>query len=422
MGAASKNPARGSSASLVVLVAVTFLTSLYMKGLDSGIPLHYDDIGYSATVGGTFVAVYTLSSTAMRLVGGDITDRFPHFRVLMASLLGLLIGVAIPALFDNFYVVMACRVIQGASFALAANVMTVAVMGSASKQHLGRRVGLKSAGTSVGTMLGAVVATGLLGSVGFQGFFGFYAATMVVAIAAVAVLHWKEKAANPAQETAGEGMQPTPADTPAGPKRRRTLREVIAPYFLPQVAPYMAMSFARRIPRGFCIAFVLIYAKHAGIGMGAVFFIAAGATTMLCNLLGGKLFDSNKSWTLIPLLCVEIAGFGLLSVAPSFATLIVAAICYGISIGTSSTFVNTLAAKAAPKEHWGVTNGELFFFSDIGKALGAFGGGLIIDAVGKAFIPEIALGFSVLSLAVTSVALLTSRHQHHQGHKGTEEV
>lgn len=445
MGDKGKRTLSSATVSLIVLVAVTFFTALYMKGLNSGIPLYYDSIGYSATIGGTFVAVFTLASTVMRLVGGQVTDHFPHYKVLLGSLAGLGLGVAIPALWDNFYVVMGARVLQGASFALATNVMTVAVMGSASKKHLGRRVGIKGAGTSLGTMLGALVATWLLDSAGYQGFYLFYAGLMVVAIAAVVILHRSEKARAKRLGTADEAGRKSVAgaenegarkaasakhgdatstaaaqtasaaalsrtSSSAKPSFKQRVHAFIAPYLFPQVAPYLAISFARRVPKGLCISFVLVFAKHAGIAMGAAFFIAAGATTLICRLCGGKLFDSNKTWLLWPLLSVQIIGFAILAIAPSFATLLVAAVGYGISVGTSSPFVKTITAKATPKEHWGVVNGEVYFFGDMGKATGAFVGGLIIDATAKTLLPEIALGFALFTSAVTGIALLVGHH------------
>lgn len=433
MDAKDRHAPSTATLELAVLVLVTFFTALYMKGLNSGIPLYYDSIGDAATVGGTLVAVFTLASTVMRLVGGQVTDHFSHYRVLLASLAGLLIGVAIPAACDAFPVVVASRILQGASFALATNVMTVAVMGSASKKHLGRRVGIKGAGTSLGTMLGALVATGLLDGIGYQGFYGFYAALMLAAMLAIVLLKRKE-GARTAEDTEGEkapaegapasekAPSKTAAETPkasaseahttADSASRAKLpfgeraRQFIAPYLFPQVMPYLAISFARRMPKGFCIAFVLIFARAAGIASGALFFVAAGATTLICRLCGGKLFDSGRTWLLFPLISVQILGFVALAIAPSFATLIVAAITYGISVGTTSPFIKTTAAKATPKEHWGVVNGEIYFFGDLGKALGAFLGGLIIDATAKALVPEIALGFTLFTSAVTGLSLL----------------
>lgn len=463
MDAKDRHAPSTATLELAVLVLVTFFTALYMKGLNSGIPLYYDSIGDAATVGGTLVAVFTLASTVMRLVGGQVTDHFSHYRVLLASLAGLLIGVAIPAACDAFPVVVASRILQGASFALATNVMTVAVMGSASKKHLGRRVGIKGAGTSLGTMLGALVATGLLDGIGYQGFYGFYAALMLAAMLAIVLLKRKEnamakteneqtrkttegtadekasssatsdahgaaKAAVATQATGGEdttddavaseaaastaatsGAAAPSSVSAAAPTKlpfRERARQFIAPYLFPQVMPYLAISFARRMPKGFCIAFVLIFARTAGIASGALFFVAAGATTLICRLCGGKLFDSGRTWLLFPLISVQILGFAALAVAPSFATLIVAAITYGISVGTTSPFIKTTAAKATPNEHWGVVNGEIYFFGDLGKALGAFLGGLIIDATAKALVPEIALGFALFTSVVTGLSLL----------------
>lgn len=440
--AANTNGSGKSIAPFVVLVIITFFTALYMKGLNSGIPLHYDDLGYSATVGGTFVAVFTIASTVMRLIGGQITDRFSHFNVLLASLAGLFVGVALPAVFDQFAVVMASRVIQGASFALATNVMTVAVMGTATRKHIGRRVGIKGAGTSLGTMLGALLSTLLLEDAGYQGFYWFYAAIMFVAIISIIVLKKTERAKSKKRlENAGATAKATSASENTSVKkgdastsaeaknktanstksRKERFREFIAPYFMPHVYPYLAISFARRMPKGFCISFMLIFAKHAGIAMGAAFFVAAGATTLICRLCGGKLFDSNKTWLLWPLISTQIVGFVILAIAPSFTTLIVAAIGYGISVGTTSPFIKTLTAKATPKEHWGVVNGEVYFFGDMGKAVGAFCGGLLIDATSKAFVPEIAIGFGIITSIFTAIALLLGhRAKNKQAEKPTQ--
>lgn len=413
-----RNDKAVSIASLGVLVFVTFLTSLYLKGLDSGIPLYYDSLGKSASLGGTFVAVFTLASTAMRLIGGQITDRFPHFKVLIVSLIGLLIGAVLPMISGEYWVVVISRIVQGASFALQANVVTVVVMGSGSKAHIGKRIGIKGVGTSLGTMFGALVATLLLDDFGYEAFYGFFAVMIVIAIVAVSILRAVEHPTDPAKDPPASDGRASDGHSGAADSiqldseedethgAKHSIKDLIAPYLYPQVAPFLAIAFSWKMMRGFCIAFILIFARQAHIGTGASFFMVAGITTMACRLFGGKLFDSNKTFLIFPLMGVEVLGFTLLSFDPTFWTLIVSAICYGVSIGTASPFVKALAAKSTPKEHWGVVNGELFFFGDIGKAIGAFCGGLIIDALGKAFIPQIALGFALFGFVVTGVALL----------------
>ena len=44
----------------------------------------------------------------------------------------------------------------------------------------------------------------------------------------------------------------------------------------------------------------------------------------------------------------------------------------------------------------------------MGKAVGAFCGGLIIDATAKTFVPEIALCFAVVTSIFTAIALFLS--------------
>lgn len=174
--------------------------------------------------------------------------------------------------------------------------------------------------------------------------------------------------------------------------------------------PYLAISFAQRMPQGFCIAFILIFAKYEGIAAGATFFVAAGAITLLFRLLGGNLFDSGKNWLLFPILCAEVIGFIIFALHPTYVTMIIAAITYGLSVGGSSPFLKTIGAKSTPKEHWGVVNGELYFFGDIGKSVGAFFGGLAIDTFGKAFVPEVGLAITLITATIAGISLMVSRH------------
>ncbi len=396
---------RAENVTLAVLVLVTFFTNLYMQGLNTGIPYYYDTVGYSAAIGGTFVAVFTLSSMVMRLVGGEITDAFSHYRVLLASLAVMFIGTALPAIWDNFAMAMFARVLQGGAFAIATNVMTVAVLGSSSKKQFGKRLGIKGAGTSLGTMFGALISTGLIDGIGYHAFYAFYALLMVASIAAILLLQRRRHslAITPAS------AKPEAGSVGAVARRPSAYERFIAPLLMPEALPFMVISLARRIPKGFCVTFILIFAKYAGIKVGAAFFVATGLATLACRLLGGKVFDSDKTWLLLPLQSVEIVGFIFFAIWPSFWTLILAAIGYGITVGTTSPLIKALIAKKTPKEHWGAVNGELFFFADIGKAGSAFFGGLLIDAISKAFIPAIALAFCVLSSAITGLALLFGR-------------
>ncbi len=398
-------PSRSMSAenvTLAVLVLVTFFTNLYMQGLNTGIPYYYDTVGYSAAIGGTFVAVFTLSSMVMRLVGGEITDAFSHYRVLLLSLAVMFLGTALPAIWDGFAMAMFARVLQGGAFAIATNVMTVAVLGSSSKKQFGKRLGIKGAGTSLGTMFGALISTGLIDGIGYQAFYAFYALLMVASIAAILLLQRRRHTL----ATTPSNPKPEASAPQAAAPRASAYERFIAPLLMPEALPFMVISLARRIPKGFCVTFILIFAKYAGIKVGAAFFVATGLATLACRLLGGKVFDSDKTWLLLPLQSVEIVGFIFFAIWPSFATLILAAIGYGITVGTTSPLIKALIAKKTPKEHWGAVNGELFFFADIGKAGSAFFGGLLIDAISKAFIPAIALAFCVLSSAITALALL----------------
>lgn len=395
----------------VVMVVITFFNGLYYKGMDAGIPLHYDDLGMAATVGGTFVAIYTIASTVTRLFAGQLSDNHDHIYVLLGGLGLLLLGALIPAIWPVYGIILACRVLQGVGFSIATNAITVICLGLSPKKKIGQTVGLKGAGSSLATMLGALLATVLLSTVGYQGFFWFYAILMVIGmVAAVLTMrsrrmqaqrdyHRQEiaqrRAAEKAAAAAGHGES--------------AVQRWVRSFWLPGCFPYALIEFARRMPKGLCITFVLIYAKHMGLGTGAYFFVIAGIFTLLGRILGGKLYDNAKPWLLVPMVAAGAVGFLLLMFWPTVWALGVAGAFYGVTIGTSSPFLKTLTAKAVSKEHWGVANSELYFLGDLGLALGAYGGGLLVDALGKAALPAIAFWVNIAAAALTAGVLVWAR-------------
>ena len=401
------------TAPFVVMIAITFFNGLYYKGMDAGIPLHYDDLGMAATVGGTFVAVYTIASTVTRLFAGQLSDDHDHVQVLLGGLGLLLLGALIPALWPEYAVVLVCRVLQGVGFSIATNAITVICLGLSPKKKIGQTVGLKGAGSSLATMLGALLATVLLTMVGYQGFFWFYVALMAVGMVAAVLAarsrrmqaqrdyHRQEIAKRRAAEKAAE----------ASGHGENAFQRWLRSFWLPGAFPYALIEFARRCPKGICITFVLIYAKHLGLGTGAYFFVIAGVFTLLGRLLGGKLYNNARPWLLVPMVGVGAVGFLPLMFCPTVWALGVAGAFYGITIGTSSPLLKTLTAKAVSKEHWGVANSELYFLGDLGLALGAYGGGILVDALGKAALPAITFWTGVAATALTAVVLVWAKRR-----------
>lgn len=380
----------------LVLIVVTTLNGLYQRGLDSGIPLYYSSIGKSATIGGTLVAIFTIASMLARLVGGYITDTTDHIRALLAGMAMLIVGAVLPALWPSMWIVVLSRVIQGCGFAFSSNVISVLVMETAPKKKLGQRISYKGVGTSLAMMFGASIATWLLSACNYRIFYAVYALMACAGFVLVMCIS-KTPTISMAREQ----------DARKRGQRKTTMpwRELIASYRLEQAVPFTVIQLLRRLPKGACLSFMLVYAKHAGFGTGALFFIVAGFTTLLCRIVFAGMFNHINQWVLLPTILVDVVGFGLLALTPNWPTLICAAICYGISIGVMSPMLKTLTSQSVDKEHWGVANGELQFMGDIGRALGAFLGGICIDITSQAQIPAIICLFAAVASILTALVL-----------------
>lgn len=411
-----KSGAHVISAPLLILICLAFLTMLYDKGINSGLPLYYDGLGYPAATGGMLVAIFTLTSTISRLLGGVATDRFSHIRVLMVSMIISLAGVLIPSIWDAFPVVVACCVLQGCGFALASNVISVLVQSIVPKGHIGEGAGLQGAGSSLGMMFGAAVATFSLDSFGFRGFFLLYVAVIVLCIIGVIALpHTKtyKKALadqtnnkNDTHEKSATSTRSSESPEKLSASSAHPTKKPLRQFFIPSIVPYVGVSFLHRFIRGLCVSFILVYAAFSHIGSGPAWFIVSGFTMLIMRLFGGKFYDKAGPWWLFPMVAINVVGFLLLVLWPNAATFYASAVFLGISIGSSSAFLRTLTAKAAPKEEWGHAVGELLFFGDIGIAGGAYIGGVLLDVFGKAAFPQIALAYDVIAAVATFFVLL----------------
>lgn len=387
----------------LVLIAVTTLNGLYQRGMDSGVPLYYTSIGDSATVGGTLVAIFTIASMIMRLVGGRITDTTDHIHALLAGMSMLLIGAVLPAIWPALWVVTISRVIQGCGFAFASNVISVLIMETAPKKKLGQRISYKGVGTSLAMMFGAAIATWLLSACSYRMFYVVYALMALVGMVLVLCI-----AHTPTIEQARRQDAQTRRHAHTQPNNWRA---VLASYRLPQAVPYTVIQLLRRLPKGACLSFMLVYAKHNGFGTGALFFIVAGLATLICRIAFAGAFNHINRWTLLPMILLDVLGFGLLALRPNWIMLMLAAVCYGCSIGVMSPMLKTLTSQSVSKEHWGVANGELQFMGDIGRALGAFLGGVCIDMTTQAHIPLIICLFALVASVLTAIVLAVMPHQ-----------
>lgn len=391
------------TAAFLVLIAVTTLNGLYQRGMDSGIPLYYTSIGDSATVGGTLVAIFTIASMIMRLVGGRITDTTDHIHALLAGMGMLLIGAVLPAIWPALWVVTIARVIQGCGFAFASNVISVLIMETAPKKKLGQRISYKGVGTSLAMMFGAAIATWLLSTCSYRMFYVVYALMALVGLILVLII---------AHAPTIEQVRRQDVQTRAHMQSATTdWRAVVASYKLPQAVPYTIIQLLRRLPKGACLSFMLVYAKHNGFGTGALFFIVAGLATLVCRIVFAGAFNHINRWTLLPMILLDVLGFGLLALRPNWIMLMLAAVCYGCSIGVMSPMLKTLTSQSVSKEHWGVANGELQFMGDIGRALGAFLGGVCIDMTTQAHIPLIICLFALVASVLTTIVLAAMPRQ-----------
>ena len=139
---------------LILASAMVFLDIAFMSAIAPLLPGYVDDLGLSKAQAGILSAAYAAGTLVAALPAGYVAGRIGPRRTVIAGLAVIGGASVVFGLVDNFYALVAARLLQGAAGALVWSGALTWVVTSASEEKRG---------SLIGTVLGIAITGALLG-------------------------------------------------------------------------------------------------------------------------------------------------------------------------------------------------------------------------------------------------------------------
>lgn len=351
-----------TNAVLAVLFAGAFVMGCAEMLVVGMIDLLAADLAVSVPAAGALVTANALGLALGGPLLTFLTTRFDRRHVLIAATAAFVLANLLPALFAEYPLFVAVRVVIGAVQGLFIAAAMVTATSIVPAERTGRAMAVIISGFAMSSALGLPVGTLLGQAVGWRGsFVAVVAAGAIVLVLAILVLP----------------SVPTPAEHGAVGQARHA--------FAPRVLAVLAVSFLTFAAMLAAITYLVPFLNQVTDVSGpivSVFLLAYGAATAIGSFGGGRFADANASRTLVIGAIGVTASLVALLVFGSNPWLAAAAVLgiglFGMGTGPSIQYrVVSLAGPGAP-----LASSLPASAVNAGIAFGAFAGGTAIDGGG----------------------------------------
>ena len=371
------NHLRALGPALPILIGASLMLSLSMglrQSLGIFMPPLTKDVGISVSDFTLAVAVQNLAWGFLQPWAGAVAVRLGYKRLMLAGSLLYIVGLVLLATAQGFVcVLLGAGVAIGASMALTGPAFAMAVASRAVSAAVRSSVlGIVSAAGSLGALMAAPLGQALAQASGWRvGLYGFIVLSLVILPAA-----WYAGKADamPVPPSPG-GDDKSAGDVVKGALRHPPFVVMAAAYF---VCGMQLIFLTTHLPSylALCGMDPMLSAQALGViggfnVLGSLFFGWAGGRWNKLLLLGG----------IYVLRSIGIAWYFMTAPTPG-STLLFAAIMGFLWLGVGPLVAGSISETFGVR--WQAMLGGVAFMShQIGSFVGAYGGGLIYDALGS---------------------------------------
>jgi MFS transporter, DHA1 family, multidrug resistance protein len=355
------------------------------------LPLYARELGAAPQAIGLIVGASTLTGVLLKLPAGAISDAVGRRALLLgAGGVFALLPFTYP-LAVSVALLVAVRFVHGSATALFGPTASAALSDLAPAHERGRWLGTYSAIQGSGQAAGPVVAGWILATYGFDAAFVTAGILGCSAWALIAMV--------------------SPGARKTEPMKLATLRTGIRDVVVnPRILWTSLAQASQFLLHGLIAAFLPIYAvEHVGLDATAagVIFGVQMVTTILSRPVFGRLSDRVGRR---PMIAVGLIGsavaVGSLSMATSFAALLVVSALYGAGLAVTTSSTAALITDLTHHSRYGAAHGLFGTIFDVGDALGPIAGGIMVAVFGYARTFQTV---AVLVIGLTGLFWLASR-------------
>ncbi len=334
-------------------------------------------LGVSEAMAGQTVTLYALGSVVAAIPVIVATRSWNRRPLFLLAIAGLLIFNTMTAVLAHYGMTLLARFIAG----MSAGVVWGLVAGYARRlapPHLqGRALAIVGVGQPIALSLGVPLGAWL------GGLFDWRAVFWIMSAVALLLLAWVR------------------FGVPDFPGQERHKRLPVRKVFLiPGIGSVLLVLFAWILAHNILYTYVAPFLVASGTGLRVELILLVFGIASVVGIWGtGVLVDRLlRSVTLISLAAFAIAAALLAIPHGSAALVLIAVAIWGLTFGGAPTLLQTALADSAG-EHADVAQSILVTIFNLAVAGGGLLGGLVIDAVGAAWLPWTLLPLIVIALA-----------------------
>jgi predicted MFS family arabinose efflux permease len=339
---------------------------------------------------GLLVSLYALGVAIGAPVLTALTGRVPRKRLLLALMLLFTAGNLVAWMAPGYEALMAARVLTGLAHGVFFSIGSTIATSLVTKEKAASAIALMFSGLTVALVTGVPLGTFIGQHFGWQMTFLAVAMLGVVAFIGIALLVPGTIA----------GSKPSPLATQLAVLKKPRLLLVYAMTTLGYGGTFVAFTYLAPILQ-----------QVAGFSAGAVglVMLVYGVSVAFGNIWGGKLADRKGPVRALQIVFALLAAVLLVlqftaanKVAVLVTVLAWGAVAFG-NVPGLQVYVVQRAGRDAPQAV-DVASGLNIAAFNVGIALGAWGGGLIVDRIGLMATPWIGALVVLGALALTTLA------------------
>ena len=341
------------------------------------IPLYLITFGASSTVIGAVMAVFTITTTVMRIPIGLYIDRVGRKPFLHYGIILFIIGKLGYLWAPSILLMLPFRVLHGLGWSGCTTAVSTISADIVPQARRGVLLGYAGMASSLASALGPVLGFALYHRFQFPG--AFLGASALLILSLIFALPVNEPH--------------RPQTTPR--KSDRWLDNIMVKESIDSAIGVAFLSFGH----GGILTFLPIHAIQIGLANPGIWFAVYAACILLSRPIAGPISDKvSRQAVIVPGLMLNIIGILFLAVSTSSNWLMAAAIIGGFGTGAAQPALMTLAVDQSSVERRGQSLAQFQFFYDLGIGVGSLTLGALLDLVDQSFL--------IMYLATAGVALI----------------
>lgn len=347
----------------VFIIIINFLVFLNHLMVLSTFPFFISHLGYSDSVSGLCVAVFSLIAVIFRPIVGWILDNGKRKSILLIGLLGMMfmpLGYLFVYTFvSSIVLAVLFRLIHGISLAYSNTSTSTIATDIIPKSRFSEGMGMFGMATALATAFAPALGEALM-KAGFNYLFLVASLFMLISIILFMFLKTPKIDVN---------------------KKPFSFKGLIEKTALP--ASLTALIFLLTYGTLENYTLKIVSTKESITLSGGLFFTLMAIMLLVTRIATGKVADKKGEGIFVYSCNIAMfVSFILLALIPNNITFIISALLSGFAFGGVEPALQAMAVNIAPAENRGSANSTFLCAYDIGIGIGGMIAGILIDLIG----------------------------------------